>query len=189
MKGKTTNPTKHAHCATSGTPFLPACFLPLFAFNVIIVRMAAINSVCVAVNSTSSLMVDECETSILIPDAINSVNDSIFSTTETILDGTPTITSGAQIVVSGMETIICTTDIVLSKLNTIISAFLPGSFAAPIVISAAQKTAGANLVANIGAGLSASISRDGRPFLLVTSRETTESPLTVLLNWTSALKQ
>src|SRR5437867_1751005 len=120
MKGKTTNPTKHAHCATSGTPFLPACFLPLFAFNVIIVRMAAINSVCVAVNSTSSLMVDECETSIFIPDAINSVNDSIFSTTETILDGTPTITSGAQIVVSGMEIIISAMEIIISGPETII---------------------------------------------------------------------
>ena|SRR5438034_1185862 len=106
MKGKTTNPTKHADCSTSDTPGSPASFLPAFPFNVIIVGIAAINGVCVAVNSTSSVIVDECETNISIPEAIKDVNDSIFSTTETIIDGAPAIIPGAQIVLSGTEIIL-----------------------------------------------------------------------------------
>ena len=44
-------------------------------------------------------------------------------------------------------------------------------------------------LASIAAALRASVARDGKRFLLVTTGETTESPLTVLLNWTSALKK
>ncbi len=44
---------------------------------------------------------------------------------------------------SVVETIIFTTEMDLSKADTIISAFLTGFFAAPIIISAAEKTAGA----------------------------------------------
>jgi len=43
-------------------------------------------------------------------------------------------------------------------------------------------------LANIGSALRASVSRDGKRFLLVTSGAASESPLTVLLNWTSSLK-
>src|SRR5439155_105266 len=104
--------------------------------NEIIVGIAAIKFVCVAINSTSSLIVDECERTISIPEAINAVNDSIFCMTETIIDATPAIISGTQIIVSVMEMIISGTE-------TIICAFLMGFFAAQIVISAAEKTAGA----------------------------------------------
>jgi len=126
MKGKTTNPTKHADCFTSDTPGSPACFLPVFPINKIIVGVAAIKFVCVALNSTSSVIVDACETTISILEAIKAVNDSIISTndsiiftTETIIDGTPTIISGAQIVVSGMEIIISGTEtIICGRLKT-----------------------------------------------------------------------
>src|SRR5438876_11994149 len=78
MKEKTAIQTKHADCFRSNTPGSPASFLPVFPFNGTIVGIAAINSVCAAVDSTSSLIVDDCETSISILEAIHAVNDSIF---------------------------------------------------------------------------------------------------------------
>jgi len=51
----------------------------------------------------------------------------------------------------------------------------------------AQAVAALNL-APIGSALRTSVTRDGKRFLLVTSGAAAESPLTVLLNWTSALK-
>jgi|SRR2546426_3611652 len=162
MKGKTTNPTKHADCSTSDTPGSPASFLPAFPFNVIIVGIAAINGVCVAVNSTSSVIVDECETNISIPEAIKDVNDSIFSTTETIIDGAPAIIPGAQIVlsgteiiISGRETIMCGTtqnqtseripdgssEIIICDLETVICASETIICAWPILISKATRLA------------------------------------------------
>src|SRR5213594_1009728 len=103
MKEKTAIQTKHADCFRSDTPGSPASFLPVFPFNGTIVGIAAINSVCAEVNSTSTLIVDECERTISILKAINALNDSIFSTTETIIGGTLPIISGAHIVISGTE--------------------------------------------------------------------------------------
>ena len=92
---------------------------PVFPFDGIIAGIAAINSVCVAVNSTSSLIVDECERTISILEAINAVNDSIFPTMQTIIDGTSAIISGAQIVISGMEIIISGTEMIIcARLRT-----------------------------------------------------------------------
>ncbi len=116
MKGKRTNRTKRADRFTSDT-VLSASFLPVFPFNVIIVGIAAINCVCVAINSTSLLIVDECETGISILEGNKAVTDSIFCTTETIVDRTPAITSGAQILVSGMEIIISGTETIIWGTN------------------------------------------------------------------------
>ena len=59
------------------------------------------------------------------------------------MSGPHSIIYGHAAKMSVVETIIFTTEMDLSKAETIISAFLTGFFAAQIVISAAEKIAGA----------------------------------------------
>ena len=86
------------------------------------------NSVSLTIFSTSSVIVDDCETSISIPSAINSVHDSIFSATETIIRGTSAIVVMLQRTISLPHTIIDATPaivfasrIIVSEAQTIIS--------------------------------------------------------------------
>src|SRR5438552_15426275 len=132
MKAKTTNQTKHADCFTSHTPSA-ASIPPVFPFDRTVVP---INCVSLTIISMSSAIVDDCETSISISPAINSVNDSVFSASgtinraasaiivmlqrttsppHTIIDATPAIIFGLQIIVSEVQ-------IIVSAIETVISS-------------------------------------------------------------------
>src|SRR5437867_1746796 len=65
MKGKRPRQTKHADCFTSDTPLSSVSVPPVFPFDMTIVT---INSVSLTIISTSSLIVDDCETSISLND-------------------------------------------------------------------------------------------------------------------------
>src|SRR2546422_11630204 len=94
MKGKRPRQTKHADCFTSDTPLSSVSVPLVFPFDKTIV---AINSVSLTIISTSSIIVDDCETSISIPSTIKSINDSIFSVTEMIIRATSPIIFVPQI--------------------------------------------------------------------------------------------
>src|SRR5947207_1780954 len=122
MKGKTTTQTKPADSFTSNTTGSPASFPPVFPFDEIVVGFLTINSASLSILSTSSAIVDECEGCVFTLSAITAINESILSVVETIA-------SSAEIDVS--------------EADTIVSASPTSFFAAELIISAAEKTAGA----------------------------------------------
>jgi len=64
--------------------------------------------------SASSLIVDECETSTLIPPAIKSVHDSIFSAKETLIAAASAIGFAPQTIISASLTNFSAAEIIVS---------------------------------------------------------------------------
>src|SRR5438046_2649926 len=141
MKGMTTNQTKHADGFTPDTPVWAASIPPVFPFDRTVVP---INCVSLTIISMSSAIVDDCETSISISSAINSVNDSVFSASGTIIRAASaiivmlprsislphTIIHARPAIIFGSQLLVSTTQTDFPKGDTVISPFSTSFLAA-----------------------------------------------------------
>src|SRR5438093_4405941 len=111
MKGKRPRQTKHADCFTSDTPLSSVSVPPVFPFDKTIVTM---NSVSLTIISTSSIIVDDCETSIIratspiifVPQITIPLPHTIIAATATLIVGSPRTISEPPIIISVTETVI-----------------------------------------------------------------------------------
>src|SRR5207249_2889599 len=124
MKGSRPRQTKHVDCFTSDTPLSSVSVPPVFPFDK---TNVTINSVSLTIISTSSILVDHCETIIsvepqiaanqLVPDGSDEI---IISAREIIICGAETIMSVLHIIISQTKAIISKRILVIDGPSTII---------------------------------------------------------------------